>query len=102
MILRTISTLLIIFGLSCAAYSFTYKNNPKTGKQDLVTTSVTDLTDITGAYTPLSVFRNYTSLKSGSNIVYYCNAGISSGNLCRGNGCSCVGGSWATTNLTID
>lgn len=40
---------------------FTYKNNPQTGKPDLVTTSVADLTDISTGYVPTSVFTNYTS-----------------------------------------
>lgn len=41
---------------------FSYKNNPQTGKPDLVTTSVADLTDISTAYTPLTTFKNYTSV----------------------------------------
>lgn len=36
------------------AYSFTYKNNAQTGKPDLVTTSVTDLTDLATGYVPYS------------------------------------------------
>lgn len=38
----------------------------------------------------------------GANTVYYCDAGTSVGNLCRGNGCSCVGGTWIATSLKID
>jgi hypothetical protein len=44
------------------AYSFTYKNNPQTGKPDLVTTSVTDLTDISTGYVPAATFANYTGI----------------------------------------
>jgi len=39
---------------------------------------------------------------SGTNTVYYCNGGVSVGNLCRGNGCSCVAGSWVATSLKLD
>ena len=35
----------------------------------------------------------------GSNIMYYCSAGVSAGNLCRGNGCSCAAGTWTDTGL---
>jgi hypothetical protein len=38
----------------------------------------------------------------GANTVYYCDAGASVGNMCRGNGCSCVGGTWVATSLKID
>lgn len=38
----------------------------------------------------------------GANTVYYCDAGASVGNMCRGNGCSCVGGAWIATSLKID
>lgn len=38
----------------------------------------------------------------GANTVYYCNGGVSIGNLCRGNGCSCVAGAWVATSLKID
>jgi hypothetical protein len=41
-------------------------------------------------------------IATGSNVVYYCNAGVSVGNLCRGNGCSCVAGTWIATSLKID
>lgn len=42
------------------------------------------------------------SVNGGTNIVYYCDAGASVGNLCRGNGCSCSGGTWVATSLKID
>ena len=38
---------------------------------------------------------------SASHIVYYCSAGVSAGQLCRGNGCSCVGGSEVATLLKL-
>ena len=38
---------------------------------------------------------------AGTNIVYYCNAGASAGNMCRGNACSCVAGTWVDTGLRI-
>ena len=44
------------------AYSFTYKNNPQTGKPDLVTTSVADLIDIGTGYVPAATFANYTGI----------------------------------------
>ena len=37
----------------------------------------------------------------GTNIVYYCNAGVSLNSMCRGNGCSCVGGTWVDTGLRV-
>lgn len=47
--------------ITLTSYAFTYKNNSQTGKPDLVTTSVNDLTDIGNAYVPYSVFKVYTS-----------------------------------------
>ncbi len=38
---------------------------------------------------------------SGTAKMYYCNAGASVNNLCRGNGCSCVAGTWVDTGLRI-
>jgi hypothetical protein len=35
----------------------------------------------------------------GGNTIYYCSAGASAGNLCRGTGCSCSGGTWTDTGL---
>ena len=35
----------------------------------------------------------------GSNIIYYCSAGVSAGTLCRGNGCSCAAGTWTDTGI---
>ena len=43
---------------------------------------------------------NVTAL-SGTNIVYYCNGGVSLGNLCRGNGCTCAAGTWVDTGLRV-
>ena len=31
--------------------------------------------------------------------MYYCNGGVSVGNLCRGNGCSCAAGSWIALGI---
>ena len=39
---------------------------------------------------------------SGTNQFYYCNGGVSIGNLCRGNGCSCVAGAWVAISLKTD
>lgn len=43
------------------AYSFTYRNNPQTGKPDLVTTSVADLVDYGTGYVTTSRFNIYSS-----------------------------------------
>lgn len=53
--------ILLALLIPALAYGFTYKNNAQTGKPDLVTTSVADLTDIGTAYAPYTVFKNYTS-----------------------------------------
>ena len=50
----------------------------------------------------LNVTSGYVKVNNGSNRMYYCNGGVSVGNLCRGNGCSCVAGSWVATSLYTD
>lgn len=46
--------ILLFLLIPALAYGFDYKNNARTGKPDLVTTSVTDLTDIATGYVPYS------------------------------------------------
>ena len=41
------------------------------------------------------------SVNSGTTQLYYCNAGVSAGNMCRGNGCSCAGGSWVAEGVFL-
>jgi hypothetical protein len=42
------------------------------------------------------------TINGGANTWYYCNGGVSVGNVCRGNGCSCVGGAWVAISLKTD
>ena len=42
-----------------------------------------------------------TSIANGTNVLYYCSAGVSAGNMCRGTGCSCVAGTWTDTGLRV-
>ena len=39
------------------------------------------------------------SVGGGAATLYYCNAGVSAGNVCRGNACSCVAGSWVSLSI---
>ena len=58
--------------------------------------------------TPLSFYVGATAITDssghlygggGTNILYYCSAGVSVGNLCRGTGCSCAAGTWTDTGI---
>jgi hypothetical protein len=42
-----------------------------------------------------------SSVSVGGTAMYYCSAGASAGNTCRGNGCSCSGGSWVLTGVYL-
>jgi hypothetical protein len=48
-----------------------------------------------------AAFQENLAAGAGTNILYYCSAGVSAGNLCRGNGCSCAAGTWTDTGLRV-
>jgi len=54
-------TIILLLLIPTIAFAFTYKNNPQTGKPDLVTTSVSDLTDYGVGYVTSVHFNSYST-----------------------------------------
>jgi hypothetical protein len=64
-----------------------------TGGAIQITSNANDLT--------LEAAGGTLKLENGNNQLYYCSGGAMSGNLCRGNGCTCTAGTWIGTSISI-